>query len=364
MSTLAPALNGTTFAISDVGTHQHPMNTYQYVTVVEDYIGGKVEACSNSLGKKLTTHQYHGFMETIEKAFDWHYPLVLSPDHVWLLLCQGFSHHINENAETLRKKFVQHEGQALIKVVRNDFVRGKSTNPWEEVFPEFCDQLKEHIGGAADLLNPTFTTTGVVERAACQITLMESMKAYFKYELHTKCGIPSITLEGTVEDWVSVRNRVEQFREYDLDWWVDPLYPVLDQFAEAASGTADQKWWQSFYKMHSGSGGDTIDGHVLNLIPYVMTEERVAKGNGGYRYDKRLIRNQHLGKNSVSSKNAYWGKVSTSNFPSGLANVPFVWEYFEDRLNYEFLAGFVGTYQDSDFNVRPEIGWAVREVPV
>lgn len=39
---------------------------------------------------------------TIVKAYAEHRPLVLSPDMIWLDICQVFSHYVNENAESLR----------------------------------------------------------------------------------------------------------------------------------------------------------------------------------------------------------------------------------------------------------------------
>ena len=62
------------------------------------------------------------------------------------------------------------------------------------------------------------------------------------------------------------------------------------------------------------------------------------------------------------------GYVYESNYPTGLARAPFVWEYRDKqggavrRWNMEFLGGFVGIAQDPDtLCLRPEIGWAVRE---
>ena len=35
--------------------------------------------------------------------------------------------------------------------------------------------------------------------------IMDTCKNFFTYTVSTRCGFPSITLEGTVEDWVGVR---------------------------------------------------------------------------------------------------------------------------------------------------------------
>jgi len=49
--------------------------------------------------------------------------------------------------------------------------------------------------------------------------------------------------------------------------------------------------------------------------------------------------------------------------PSGLSTAPFVWDYLGRYYDYQFLGGFVGVCQDAaDLTLRPEIGWAVREL--
>ncbi len=53
-----------------------------------------------------------------------------------------------------------------------------------------------------------------------------------------------------------------------------------------------------------------------------------------------------------------------ANLPSGLSKAPFRWDYLERSFDMEFLGGFVGVAQNPEsLNLRPEIGWAVREAP-
>src|SRR5215472_5878390 len=58
--------------------------------------------------------QCHPFIYAVQEAFSSHYPLTLSPDAIWLVIAQGFGHHIAENAEALRHRLVRHrEKQTL-----------------------------------------------------------------------------------------------------------------------------------------------------------------------------------------------------------------------------------------------------------
>src|SRR5262249_25707188 len=149
-----------------------------------------------------------------------HRPLCLSPDMIWLLICQGVAHHVNVHAEALRSRFVQHQGKERIVVRRDDFIKGSPENPWGEVIDEFSQRVREYIGSAHDLFVPQFSTTGPTERVTAEIVLLDAVQSYFEYVLRTLCGIPAITLEGTAEDWREVADRAQAFAKFNLEWWL------------------------------------------------------------------------------------------------------------------------------------------------
>jgi hypothetical protein len=122
-------------------------------------------------------------------------------------------------------------------VRRDDFARGSAENPWAEVWPAFCDQVRGHIGAEAHgMMVCDFSTTGPAERAASEVVLMDAVQSYFEYRLDTDCRIPAVTLEGTVGDWERVRDRVGRLGQYDLSWWTDTVGPIIDEFVRAAKG--------------------------------------------------------------------------------------------------------------------------------
>ena len=143
---------------------------------------------------------------------------------------------------------MEHEGKKTLEVRQGDFIKGSPHNKWQDVFDSFSDQIRRHIGDKThDLLTPSFSTTGPVERAATQVVMMNCFKQYFMYELLVMCGIPEITLEGTVEDWKVLREKALSLGDYGLQWWVEALEPVLDQFVAAASGSIDREFWCRIY---------------------------------------------------------------------------------------------------------------------
>src|SRR4051812_5316261 len=167
------AVPSVTFAVSDVPPADTSLDEVGYQDAVETLLGGRIESCPSRLHTALVPCRYHPFVHAVHLAFDGHRRLAVSPDHAWLLVCQGLAHHVNANAEALRRRFVSFGGKQKITVRREHFVKGAMENPWEDVFPEFVEKLRAYLGGTADLLAPRFSTTGMLETAACQITLMD-----------------------------------------------------------------------------------------------------------------------------------------------------------------------------------------------
>ncbi|MDI3288704.1 DUF4419 domain-containing protein [Polyangium sp. 15x6] len=300
----------------------------------------------------------HAFVDAVALAFAQHFPLILSPDDVWLCLAQGFALHVTQNAEALRGRFVGGEGKPTLEVRRDDFVKGSPDNDWPACLAAFSDAIAGHIGKKRDLVVADFSTTGPIERAASEITLMDAMQHYFVYELSSMCGIPEITLLGTTEDWRSIRRRAEVFTEFDLGFWTKELVPVLDQFVAASSGQVDEAFWQSFYKQPGGSGGPFIGGWIKTLFPYVNLREWDA---AEHRIRRVLRRNPFL----TRAKNLDPG-LKSGDFPAGISVAPFQWKIgappVEARFPMELLGGFVGISQAPEsLALRPAIGWAVRD---
>nr|AYM52230.1 hypothetical protein [Sorangium cellulosum] len=315
--------------------------------------GRTVEAWGSDAQQFLPAEE-HGLLKTVHRAYADHYPLVLTPDAIWLCIAQGFAIHVKENAERLRGKFVRHEGQERLVVVRDHFVKGSPDNDWPGVFGEFSAQIAAHIGRQRDLVVCDFSTTGPVERAASEIVLMDALQHYFTYELWTMCGIPEITLEGAVDDWISIRRRVRALGEYELSWWTRALEPVLDQFVAAARGHADVRFWEVMFKQIGGSGGPYVNGWINVLFPYLRVD-----GSDAFTRNDAAVRWERGGSDPDD-----WSSHGAHRFliPSGISTAPLLWHYLGSKLDMELLAGFVGTAQDKDgLALRPAIGWAVRD---
>lgn len=328
----------TTFKLADVALGRPLERAVETDQSIRALVNVTPEAFGSNQDNLKALWIKNGFLNTIHTAFDQHLPLVLSPDDVWVAIAQGFANHVNANAEDLRYMFVQHEGKKNIEIQRDGFRKGSPDNDWMGGFSEFSDKIAEYIGKKRDLIVSEFSTTGLVERAASEVVLMDAMQSYFSYSCRTACGIPNVTLLGTVEDWSKVEAKAAALSEFKCEEWIKVLSPVLAQFTAAAQGNPDLTFWKSIYKDGGGSGGPYVSGWVNAFFPYL------AKGR----------KNRDLsGTNYCNHTDAY---------PSGLSSVPFVWHYFATDYEMQFLGGFVGMSQDpSTLAVRPALGWAVAD---
>ncbi|KAG9305391.1 hypothetical protein G9A89_011524 [Geosiphon pyriformis] len=185
----------------------------------------------------------HGFVAAIHQAYNLHQHRRISPDNVWLTIVQGVSQHINLNAEKFRSYFVNHEGEKNIIVFAAD--ESAYSKSWRE-----------------RTLECNFLTSTSVSTTASKIILLNAMKKYFKYHVWTYCGIPKVTLEGTLEDWENLQKKVVKLRELslDMDFWLDRLEPVVWQLVVTYRSDIDEKFWSKV--LMSCGGGTGVTGFV------------------------------------------------------------------------------------------------------
>lgn len=293
---------------------------------------------------------FEGFMT----AFDKHYSLVLSPDMIWLLISQGIATHINGHAEKLGSTLVDFEGKKTLKVIteRNLF---ENLEDLDWIIQAFSDSIEANTNvDLAKLMTCSFSTTGLVERISSQITLMESVKKFFKYEIHLiGCGIPNVTLLGTPDDWKEIRSRLSQLDKLGMHWWRKELEPILDEFVNASQNHVNKSFWLDMVGKVSDESGTrggclptfrpaTYDGWFTSFFPFSLDY-----------YDK-VVRTPNV----VSHET----KVC-----SGVKKVDVLYCIDDDsentlfRYDMELWAGFIGMELDRQTNtLKPEISWMLR----
>ena len=294
--------------------------------------------------KNLKAWDKDNFYQCVVYAYACHKSLALSPDMIWLLISQGFARYVNAHAEELRPKLVDHTGKMDLVV---QFKTKK--DDWPKLIEGFASQIDQHTKGEiAKTITANFTTTGPVERVASQITLMESAKKYFNYiAMRLSCGIPSITIQGTPNDWEAVLSKTKKLEEYGLGEWTKSLEPILQEFIRASEGRPNQQFWKCMVKQQpteklKGGGCSMdkpteLDGWFLKLFP---------DENG-----------------EILSSTPH-----TKNMASEMVVVGFKYRIVDHLTNavlgekpMELRAGFIGAEEDSKTNtLTPKIGWLVN----
>lgn len=336
----------------DVKLATKPLPEVSYVKAIETRIGGKFEACEFKLrNESFVETEIHPFVASLYVAYSDHRRISISPDMIWLLICQGFSTHVNNNPEKLRSKFVAFNDRKKLVVdtqlISDEFKKGSIKSPWQLAFPVMADSISKYVKpDIHNLYVQSFSTTTSTVKAAYEIALLDVMSGYFEYEYATACGIPEINIEGTKEDWKKIKENLKHFKGFGIDNWINSLEPIIQQFINASENKIDHDFWSNIFKLKGESGGPYITGWVIKFFPYIT------------QYDKKMIKNPYIDREPEK----FMEGLETNQFNNGLSKADFIWNYFDHKYEMEFLAGFVGIKQDhKSLTLRPEIGWLVKD---
>lgn len=84
-------------------------------------------------------------------------------------------------------------------------------------------------------------------------------------------------MEGTHEDWEKILEKTRLLRNYELEWWIDEIEPVLIELVETSKGNVNKEFWRNIFKFHKSfdcSHPDYVDGWIVKLLPYYEKGER------------------------------------------------------------------------------------------
>jgi hypothetical protein len=315
----------------------------------------------------MPERQSHSLIDAVHMAFSQHRPLTLSPDAIWLVIQQGFGHHVAENAEELRGRLVRHEGKKALCVATQDL----SLESFNHAIAKYSELIRREIDPVLhETLICDFSTTSPSIRTASEVALMDTFSSYFTYGMMCVCGIPTITIEGTPTDWQRMRERVEVLATYGLEWWVSRLRPILDEFVLTAEGRPNKDFWKAIYKPVKAYAATMVTGWLADLFPYLGDAPRRSRNHVLERERRDWAVSIEEGVETGSSFVAFIQAAAASGvahkrFPSGLSsariNVAFP-DHSERAL--ELVAGFMGVKQEAPaLALSPWISWCVAELP-
>jgi hypothetical protein len=218
-----------------------------------------------------------------QDVYNHHHKLVLRPEHIWACIQTQFAIYVNKYPEHLRSKFVSHEGKEELTVITgNAELPGMGGMAFElvKLMKGFLNDER-----LVEWMLPAFSTTTDQDKMVFSAIAMGTMQNYFSYKILSMCGLPEVTLLGTIDDWKLIKSRVNKLLEYDFDFeveekkkfiaglfsrsktekkiknnffmkrWRDMLIPVLDKLIETAEGKPDYYWWNQICHYEGGGSG-------------------------------------------------------------------------------------------------------------
>ena len=120
----------------------------------------------------------------------------------------------------------------------------------------------------------------MIDKTVSAMLMMASMKSYFEYTFMMLCGIPSVTLQGTKQDWIDIQTRLLKLDSWDdkTRTWHRMLKPVIAKFIAAFDGELDVDFWGHIaHPQFGGSGTHTLGGWITAFCPF--TEKGEFNGN-------------------------------------------------------------------------------------
>ena len=287
-----------------------------------------------------------------------HYPIRIKPDDIWLLIVQGFSNHVNANAEELRQLFVDFDGKKTLQVnYPLSSIEQVDRKILENFSEQINDQMTKFLGKELiDVLTPNFTTTSYDSNIVCKISIMGAFKKYFNYEMHLcGCGLPYIILEGTAEDYKKIIEKAKKLEKYQFEWYINRIIPHIEKMVEAKEGKIDKEYFINMIQKkevtetkYGPSGMDSwqekvdyLSGWFLSFFAYYG---EISYGNKIRRFTSDTIKVKDFKK-----------------LANQMLIVPF--KIVDEVHNIDYLmkykVGFVGCDQNDKKEIFPIQGWFV-----
>ncbi|XP_037039499.1 uncharacterized protein LOC119076694 [Bradysia coprophila] len=283
----------------------------------------------------------NGFVRTVINCYNNHHNLVIRPDDIWTAILTQFSFYINKNAEELRNQFVNFDGKKELVVCIDGTLRAA---PYDLFVTKMTEKIDDNLVDKTvkNWILPNFSTTTTEDMISCGIVFMATTKKYFDYTCRFLCGIPYVTVEGTIADWKSILSRLEKLKEYKLDKWYEMLKPILEEFIAAKNNEPNIEFWNRICShFGGGSGSSYISGWLTAFAVFDVEGNWMDHGN-------------------QRGKVGPWPVIDMDKIPTGIVAVDVKIE--ERSATYEsvMFAGHTGfDVLEDNCTLKPQIGWSI-----
>jgi hypothetical protein len=328
----------------------------------------------------------HPVLTSYYYAYLNHYPIVLSPDILWMLILEGFSYHVRLNHMRLREKFVKNN-QNKNKIIVSQGANGDShindvtSQRWGDIFKGFIEQSKEKIDGTVlHLFTPYFSTTTDDIEYSSQIAIISIVSPFVKFIKSLKpcisggCGFPYINLQGTLQDYKQLKMKIEGLKGYLIDDWIYKLIPIIDKIIETKKGNIDKQFWDNIITnkktvyseeilLPSSDRHEVIEkekieifGWIFDFFPFKIKTEFEPSDNNEERriYDSKFVKFEYLLRNDIK----IYEKSDFSDLPEEMINIDATYKNKNGQVaELGIKTGFLGYTLNQKKEFQPEIGW-------
>ena len=310
----------------------------------------------------------NGFVHSIVKAYNQHHHVSIRPDDVWFGILTQLSAYINKHAEELRGQFVAHKGKRELEIVYDNATRysfdfGIFANDMGHLLEK--NILDQEL---RDWILPKFSTTTPHDTVIASILMMGAMQKFFGYKWKAMCGLPSVTLLGSKNDWQLILTRLDKIKTWGQEptQFHDLLKPVISRFVrtfdDPASAEIIEFWQQVVSEHHQGSGSSFYDGWITAFCFWGE--------DGTCKYDRKIFMWNPLP--DLILDGIRYHKVETDDVPPGWTTVPVKMDDNGYKFDATMVAGSIGIRCASSKEVgeegmveadsmSPQTGWFMFE---
>lgn len=279
----------------------------------------------------------NGFVYAAYDAYSNHHHLTIRPEDIWFAILSQTSFYINAHAEELRQNFVSHQRKKKLKVSSVGTIQELNVG---QTVHELTEQIRDTVVDPElhTWIMPTFTTTAATDRAVASILMMGSMQQYFSYTSSMCCGLPSVTLLGERQDWLTIQRRLGKLREFGREpaKFATLLEPVLRGFIasfDAPDDASVRDFWGKITHSQSGSGPTYLSGWITAFC---------------FWSEKGRCLHDDEDPDGCEMDGVRYHRVDTDRIPSGLAGVPLTVNDNGHKIHTRLVAGSVGVLATSN----------------
>ncbi|KAM9988577.1 hypothetical protein ACTFIZ_003718 [Dictyostelium cf. discoideum] len=336
---------------------------------------------------------YNSFIYSAWEAYNYHHHLEIRPENIWMAIVSQFSFYINKYNKELRNKFVDFNDEKKILQVFTDYSileidngngngsgggggggdgGGKDVS-FEKLTNDMVDEICKNIKDPSirDWIIPSFSTTTVSDKIIFSSVLMSTLKKDFIYRYGSKCGLPKVTLLGTVDDWIQLKERSLKLKEFNIsnsdsssssssgsdnsddndnenlmNKWVDKyLLEILDNFIESSNGKPNKTWWNQIIDFREQSGSSVLSGWLSAFCLF--------KDDGTFED------NAHLDCPQLYPETK-WPKINCISISNGFISTPIQLTDSNGNIyNSQLFSGHFASKIKNNNTLKPSLDWFI-----